>query len=358
MAKMIVGIMMVFMLLGAVDRALFKDRLGFGPELEKGLATMGPLLLAMGGIMCAAPLLGDLLGSALAPFYRSIGCDPALFGGMFFGADMGGFALASRMTDDPEMVLLSGVLLATSLGCIITFSIPVGLTLVKGRHREAAAKGLVISMIASPFCAVCGGLAAGIPFLRILRAIYPAILEALIIAFFLTVFTAPTLRFFLGFSRVLSAFCVLTLAAAILDDLLGITLIPGMAPLSEQFIIVGEIGVTLAGAYPLIAFLKKVLGPLLSLLGRRTGLGEASILGMLANFANPMPMFALTPEMTLRGTVVCWAVGNSIGAVFGDFLGFITAVAPQFTVPMVAGKLACGAVTLCLALLMTRHETE
>lgn len=357
MAKLIIGIMIIFMVLGAVDRALLKDRLALGPELEKGLNTIGPLLLAMGGIMCAAPVLGSILGIVITPVFRLLGCDPAIFGGMFFASDMGGYALTASMTANPDVHLLSGVLLGTVQGFIVSFTIPVGLILVKGPHQKAAAKGLVISMICAPTCAVFGGMAAGLSLLHILRTIYPSVILALTAAFFLSFFSAATLRFFLAFSRALSAFCVLALAAAILDDLLGITLVPGMAPLHEQFIIVGEIGVTLAGAYPLIAFLKKHMAPFLSLAGRKTGLGEASILGILANFANPMPMFALTPEMSLRGTVVAWAVGTSAGAVFGDYLGFITAVAPQYTLPMVVGKLCCAAFSLALALFMTRHDS-
>lgn len=349
---------MVFMVLAAVDRAVLNNKLGLGPELEKGLETMGPLLLAMGGIMCAAPLLGNVLGGAVAPLYRAIGCDPALFGGMFFGMDMGGFALASQMTDDPEIVLLSGVQLASALGCSITFSIPVGLVLIKGRHREAAAKGIVISMIAAPVSAVVGGMVGGISMLRTLRLIYPAVIESIIIALFLTLLTKPTLKFFLGLSKVLSGFCVLVLAIATIDDLLGLTIIPGLAPLSEQLVLIGEISVTLAGAYPLIAFLKKVLAPVMHSVAVATHLDDTSVLGMFVALANPMPMYALTPEMTLRGTVVCYAFTNVTSAAFGDFLGFITAMAPQYTMPMIIGKMASGVVALALSLLMTRGETE
>ena len=65
MDQIIVGIMAFFMVIGAVDKALFDGKFGYGKEFENGLNTMGPLALVMVGIMCVSPALGTALGPAL-----------------------------------------------------------------------------------------------------------------------------------------------------------------------------------------------------------------------------------------------------------------------------------------------------
>ena len=61
MEKIVTITMMVFMLLGALDRAVFRNRFGLGNEFEKGLNSVGPLILDMAGIMCSAPAVDRLL---------------------------------------------------------------------------------------------------------------------------------------------------------------------------------------------------------------------------------------------------------------------------------------------------------
>ena len=45
MSAVVIGIMAFFMTVGAVDKALFDNRFGYGREFERGLNTMGPLAI-------------------------------------------------------------------------------------------------------------------------------------------------------------------------------------------------------------------------------------------------------------------------------------------------------------------------
>jgi len=58
--EIIVWILMICMVLGAIDR-IIGNKFGLGKEFEEGFNAMGPLALAMLGIMCLAPILGKLL---------------------------------------------------------------------------------------------------------------------------------------------------------------------------------------------------------------------------------------------------------------------------------------------------------
>ena len=55
--EIIVWILMICMVLGAIDR-IIGNKFGLGKEFEEGFNAMGPLALAMLGIMCLAPILG------------------------------------------------------------------------------------------------------------------------------------------------------------------------------------------------------------------------------------------------------------------------------------------------------------
>lgn len=76
MDQIIVGIMAFFMVIGAVDKALFDGKFGYGKEFENGLNTMGPLALVMVGIMCVSPALGTALGPALSSFFSLLDPTP------------------------------------------------------------------------------------------------------------------------------------------------------------------------------------------------------------------------------------------------------------------------------------------
>lgn len=58
--------MMVFLALGAVDKAQGNKR-GYGAAFDKGFEAMGPLAIAMVGVIAAAP--GAQHGAA--PHYRT-----------------------------------------------------------------------------------------------------------------------------------------------------------------------------------------------------------------------------------------------------------------------------------------------
>ena len=58
--EIIIYLMVLFMVLGAVDRIL-GNRFGLGEKFEEGIMNMGALALSMIGIICLAPVLADVL---------------------------------------------------------------------------------------------------------------------------------------------------------------------------------------------------------------------------------------------------------------------------------------------------------
>ena len=142
--------MAIFMVIGAADKALFNNRFGYGEEFERGLAAMGPLAMCLVGIMCAAPAVGRAVAPALSPLFTAIGSDPSVAAGMIFGIDSGGLTLSIALAATQEAAMLSGLGLAASMGCIITYALPVSLSMCSPESRPAVAKGLAAGIAAAP----------------------------------------------------------------------------------------------------------------------------------------------------------------------------------------------------------------
>ena len=86
-------IMMIFMLLGAIDK-ICGNKLGYGEKFEDGFNAMGGLALGMGGIMVTADLIGQVLTPTVGSLFAAIGADPCMAGSLILSIDTGGYALA------------------------------------------------------------------------------------------------------------------------------------------------------------------------------------------------------------------------------------------------------------------------
>ena len=129
-----------------------------------------------------------------------------------------------------------------------------------------------------------------------------------------------------------------------------------MAPISEGFEIVGSIAIILAGAFPLVAVLTRLLRKPLMAAGKLLGINDAAAAGLIASLANSIAAFGMVKDMNPRGKVVNIAFAVSAAFVFGDHLGFTAGFAPEMLGPMIIGKLVGGVSAVAVALLLTGKE--
>ena len=353
--EIIIIIMAAFAALGALDRIL-GNRFGIGKEFEEGITAMGSLAMAMIGVITLAPVLAAVLRPVVVPVFSFLGADAAMFAGSILACDMGGGALAEQMTADPDAALLGGVLTGSMLGATIVFTIPVAMGILSEEDRPAMAKGILCGIVTIPVGILTGGLVAGFPVLMILRNLVPIVLIAALIAFGLWKSEKAMIRGFAGFGKGVVALITFGLAAAIVRELTGFAILPGMAPISEGFETVGAIAIVLAGAFPLVAVLTRLLKRPLLKLGTLLGVNDAAAAGLIASLANSIATFGMVKEMDKRGKVVNIAFAVSAAFVFGDHLGFTAGFAPRMLLPMIAGKLAGGVSAVLVALLLTKKD--
>ena len=353
--EILIAIMAFFAVLGALDRIL-GNKFGLGQEFENGILAMGSLAMAMIGIICLAPVLANLLKPVVVPVYNFLGADGAMFAGTILACDMGGGALAKELTTDAQAAMLGGVITGSMLGATVVFTIPVAMGILRDEDKPHLAKGILCGVVTIPIGVLVGGLVAGFNLLMVLRNLVPIVLIAILIALGLWKFEKAMIKGFGLFGKGIIALITAGLVCAIVETLTGFEIIPGLAPISEGFETVGAIAIVLAGAFPLVYVITKLLKKPLLKLGNVLGINDTAAAGLIASLANSIATFEMMKNMDKRGKVVNVAFAVSAAFVFGDHMGFTAGFAPEMLPAVIVGKLAGGVSAVVVALLLTRKE--
>ena len=355
--EIIIYIMVFFAALGAIDR-IIGNRFGLGEKFEEGIMAIGALAVSMVGIIALAPVIANLLKPVIVPLFGFLGADPAMFAGSILANDMGGAPLAQALAIDPNAGDFGGLIVGVMLGPTIVFTIPVALGIIEESDRKYLATGVLAGVITIPIGSFVGGLVAGYSVMMVIRNLIPIILFALLIALGLWKFPDAMVKGFTYFGKFVVAVITLGLGAGIVEQLTGITLIPGMNPISEGFTVVADIAIVLAGAFPLVYVITKVFRTPLMKLGKVLGMNDVAAAGMVASLANSIPMFGMMKDMDKRGKIINVAFAVSAAFVFGDHLGFTAGFHQAMIFPMIVGKLVGGITAVILAVFISRRMTE
>ena len=347
--EIILWILMMCMVLGGIDRAI-GNKFGLGEQFEEGFNALGPLALAMVGIISLSPVLATLLGPIINPVYALVGADPAMFAGTLLACDMGGWPLAQQMTENPQAAQLSGLVLGSMMGATIVFTIPVSLGIIEKDDRGFLAKGILAGICTIPVGVLVSGLIAGFPIGMVLINLIPIVTAALLIAFPNAMTTG-----FEWFGKILLAIITVGLMIAVLEQVLSIKIMPEgweLKPVTEGLETVGLIAIVLLGAFPAVFLIIKLAGKPLGKVGKLIGINDTAAGGMIATLANNIPMFQVMKDMDNRGKVVNSAFAVSAAFAFGDHLGFVAGAESSMIAAVIAGKLVAGIAAVALALLL------
>ena len=353
MAQTLATIMAIFAVIGALDK-ITGNHLKLGDEFEKGLHTLGPLSLSMLGMMTIAPVLADLMLPLITPVANAIGFDPSAVAGILIANDMGGAALADSVAADPVLGAFHGLCVASMLGATVSFTIPVALQSAKKENHDDVLLGLLCGISTIPVGCFISGLVMGISPIKVILNLLPAILISLIIVIGLLKFPKATIKVFSVFGKIISILITCGLALGIFQTLTGKVIIENTAPLMESAATVFTICITLAGTFPLIAIISKILKKPLSALGKKLELDDTSVIGLIATLANSIATMESADKMNRKGRVLNLAFAVSAAFVFGDHLAFTLSYNGEYIVPVIIGKLVAGTTALVVASLLVK----
>jgi len=175
--RIIVYVMTCFMCVGAIDKIMGNKR-GYGKEFDEGFMSMGPLAIALVGILSLAPVIADILRPLVGPIYALFGADPAMFASTILAYDLGGYDLAMAMAATPEVGTFSGLLHGSMMGVTIAFTIPFSLRAVQREDYPLLARGILSGIITIPVGCLVGGLIAGFDISMVLHNLVPTFIIA------------------------------------------------------------------------------------------------------------------------------------------------------------------------------------
>jgi len=340
LSKVIMIVMAVFFVVGAFDR-LFGNRLGMGGEFERAFGLMGPTALSILGMVALAPVISGALAKVIVPLFSVVGADPAMFPGVLLSCEIS-YSLAAELAEQGEIALFSGLVVGSTMGAIISFTIPVACGLIRKEDQRPFATGILAAYIFDPLACLIGGLLMGIPVKTVLINLIPVIVVALVIVLGLLLIPNVTITAFRWFAKLLLAVVTVGLCAAALKAMVGVELIPGMNPISGGFQTVGTIVLSLAGSLPLLYVLRKLLRKPLEKLGELTGINDTAILSLLIACTSLVPGYSAYSEMNEKGKVVFAAFSASMGCLLGCHLGYTASVDQRVVVPMLVAQICAG----------------
>ncbi|MBE6929360.1 MAG: ethanolamine utilization protein EutH [Ruminococcaceae bacterium] len=352
----ILAVMGICFVLGAVDR-LIGNRFGLGEKFEEGIRTTGDLILTMAGMMVLSPLLAEFLLPVLSPMFRFFGADPAMFAGMFIANDMGALPLASRLTDNPDIVRLSGLILGSMLGATIVFTLPGGMKLIPRRYHNLLFLGVCFGLITIPFGTFLGGLIAGFSPVEMLRNLLPILIFIAVLTIGIIRFEKLTLRIFQIFGHILSSFITIGLIICFIQAVIGNQVSEMLDSIVSNSAVFIQIAMLLGGAFPAMHLLIKYGSKPCRALGRLLGIDEVAIGGMVACLANSIMTLKLVESMpSTKGKLL--AITFSVSAAFslGDHLAFTAAMDPDMILPVVVAKISAGIFAVLAALLYWKFK--
>jgi len=346
--KVILYLIGTFFVVSAIDYALgcpFK----LGQKFEEGIKTMGPLGLGMIGILSLAPVLSNVLSKVIMPISEALGIDPSIVPAMFFAVDMGGFQMSSNIYISKEIGLFAGVVVASTIGTVISFTIPVAMGIIEDGDKEYFFKGVLIGTISLPIGCIVAGIFQGLKLNILLWNMIPIFIISLILSVSLLLIPKRIIKILNIFGKLIVALSIIGLILQGIDILFGYKIINGLAPFSEVASIIVKISIVLSGAYPMIYIIKRLFSSSLEKIGGKFGLNAEAVSGIIGNLASNLLIFGIYKEMNPKGKVVAAAFSVSGAFVFGGQFGFVSGLAPEMLGSFMIAKLIAGIISIILA---------
>ncbi len=344
-------IIAIFCVIGAADYIIGK-KFGVGKEFEGGIMLLGPMALSMVGMILLAPLLAEWLMPVTSFIAKYTPFDPSILSGMLLANDMGGAPLSQAIASSKLIGDFNGLIVGATLGATVSFTIPFALSVISKDYHSDVLMGILCGIGTVPVGCIVSGIMVGIPFGALIIDMIPVAVFSALVIFGLLKFPSLSVRIFSWLGRIIIGLIIFGLVLGILNRLVGITVLEGLAPLDDGIDVIVNASCVMTGAFPLIYILSKILNRPLSALGKKIGLDHKSVLGFVASLASFATCTPLIPEMNRKGRIANLAFAVSGAFTFAGHLAFTLSVNPDFVSAMIVGKLISGITAVAVALLI------
>lgn len=357
MGNIVLYIIALFFLIGAIDY-IEGNRLEVGKSFEDGIKTMGPLAISMVGILSLTPVFSELLSKFLVPIAQRISLDASIFAGSLIAVDMGGFNLSKDLAASNAMGNLSGILMASILGCTISFTLPLAIGIVKKENLDILFKGILCGIITMPIGLFVGGIMLKVPIKELIYNLILVIFISLLLALGIIFITSKIIFIFKCIGKGITFFSILGLIIQGVKSICGITLLDNLMPIEEALTIVGRIAIFLGGAYVMLELIKRCLRKFLEKISEKVNMNICSIVTLIGSLASAIVVFTNYDDLDDKGKMICTAFSASGAYVFGGQMGYVSSVAPEILITYITVKLLCGTLSIIFAVIFLNYENK
>ncbi len=215
-----------------------------------------------------SPLLADLMRPVFDGMYNILHLDPSLLPAMLFANDMGGAPLATEVARDEAIGGFNALIVSSMMGATISFTIPFSLQVVKKEHHRQLALGLLCGVVTMPIGCFVAGLVCRIPLGALCIDLLPLIILSAVIATGLLLFPNACVKVFSVFGFLIKTLIIVGLLLGMVNFLAKEPLIKGLATVEDGAIICINAAVVLAGMFPLVHIVSRLLKRPIGALGK------------------------------------------------------------------------------------------
>ncbi len=344
----LIYIMLLFFIIGILDK-IFGGRLGLAQGLDRGLSQMGVLCMSMLGFYCiGVTLIRENIG-AISAFGESLPFDLSIISGMLLAPDMGGFPLSVEMAADSKLGLFSGMLLSSGIGCLLSFQLPIALTMIEKEDIPAMMEGMIPGILAVPVGLFVGGFCLGLSVSTLFMQMLPVLIICAIMA----------VGFWKAHKLMAKILTVFGICIRVLGMVLFALLMVGLfyepfqmaeeALVYEGLTVVAKITIIVCGALSLSELLMKFCKPLFKKIACKLKTNETSMMGLLISITSGVAMLPMYRSMDEKGKLLNSAFSIMGAYVLGGQMAYIAGVTSGYSVWIyILGKLLSGIVGILL----------
>ena len=350
-------VVLIFVVIGAVD-FIIGNKFGVGREFERGFGLFCPMALSMLGMIVIAPAIGALLSPVFDGFYKIFGIDPSIIPASVFANDMGGAPLAQSVAKSAEIGGYNAFVVSSMMGCVLSFTIPFSLGLVRKEQQSDLFLGLLCGIVTIPTGCFVAGLMCGLGFVGTLINLLPLIILSAIVGAALVFVPKICIKCFSVFGIFMRVLAIVGLLLSVFTFLTDIEISPHLDTFEEGAFVCANACVTLSGALPFMFIVSKLLDKPLNSLGKRIGINSTSALALLGTVVTNASTFGVMDKMDRKGVVINSAFAVSAAFTIGGHLAFTMAYDASYVPAMIVGKLISGVFALALAFPIYKRATR
>lgn len=353
MEKIMLYIVGVFFIIGILDY-IIGGKFNLSKGIDRGIQSMGSIALSMIGILSITPIISDFLIKYITPLFKDDFIDPSIISSSLIAVDMGGYKIANAIGRSTEEIYFSGILVASILGCTISFTLPLALGFIKGKDIDILCKGMLCGIVTLPIGLFIGGILLKMHIISIFQSLLPIVIISILIIIGIYKMPNRMIKCFKIIAKFIFSIGLVGLGLQGIKSITGIEIVKNLLPLEEVLIIVGRIAIFLAGANVMLEVIKVILKNKIKKLEEKLDVNSASVAALIGSLASAVIVFTDFDKLDNRGKLICSAFSVGGAYVFGGQLGYVATEANDIVLIYIFVKLICGISAVLLALKMAK----